>query len=685
MSKYQPSGPSHPCPICNRGEAGAEKKGGDCRILEFSNVVLCHTYIDQTPDTNGYHYLRKTTKGAEWGVWVWAKKDEKSGKISGNKERPKLEQRQYFEYPDRDGNPLIRVVRQKGNDIEFYQEYWIENQWLSASKVNDELRTSMRKAIPIYRYHEVRAAIDRNDPVFFVEGETAADALWEFGIAATTSIGGSKAYRHWGDYKADLDGADLILCPDRDKAGVAYIDEVAKDFPKHRLYKVFRNSPIWEFLPDAGGLDVVDELKSGVKPKQILEGIVKPEPEKTAPEKKPLPSYDEALDQVDYLEQEFITESELEWAILSYVKESGLSTLGIKSDRLLRMARARRDGTEELEVVDARDILDGQDSCRKWVVPGLIPLGSVVCFAASGGTGKSSFSYNISKHVALGTPWSGYPVMQGKVLVIQADEPTVDIRDKLDIANYFEVPRGLVRFITKWRFSQIRQLEALIKHDQPVLVIIDSYTAAHAGMNTELSKSSAGDSLYQLRDIANNLNCSFVVIHHLNKVDDLRDSSTIKDNVSEVWTMTHNEKDCPNRDHLVLEISKSRAGIAGRYLLKRNPIDYSWEHLGSVDGSEVFIQKVLNALKEVAPRTFAPKQLSERVGISYQQAEATLEQCRRMGFIKSQWSQFTRSDGTQSRFRVYFYDNDQPIQTEAEQPIETPVSATVDDYEYEDF
>jgi hypothetical protein len=63
----------------------------------------------------------------------------------------------------------------------------------------------------------VRAAIDRQESIWIVEGEKAADILWTMNIAATTTIGGSPGYSKYGDYRPDLAGAKLILCPDRDE------------------------------------------------------------------------------------------------------------------------------------------------------------------------------------------------------------------------------------------------------------------------------------------------------------------------------------------------------------------------------------------------------------------------------------------------------------------------------------
>lgn len=648
MTKYEPSSRNNPCPVCGRGGPNSDKKGGDCRILEEGNVVLCHTYTTGDDDTNGYKFIRTSSKGAEWGVWIWAKPSE-NGKINGRKSRPKLEQRQYFEYPDREGNNLIRVVRQKGSEVEFYQEYFVDGQWLSASHVNDITKATMRKAVPIYRYHEVRAAVDRGDQVFWVEGETAANALWSIGIAATTSIAGSKGYRRWGSYKDDLKGAKLILCPDRDKAGLAYIDEVAKDFPNHKIYKVFPKSPIWEFLPDAGGLDIADEIEYGATAESILAAVPSEEKEANG-----VLDYSSVLDAIDKLEVQFEDEQELDWHIRGFIAENNLRAKGYSASGLLKMARARRDGERAIELIDAIDILNSDGEGRRWIIPGLIPLGSTIVFAAQGGAGKTSCVYNFAKHIALGHPWSGVPVMQGSVLIVQTDEPRLDIQDKLEIGRYDEVPRGLVQFITKWRFSQVKQLEQVIKKMRPVLVVIDSYTAAHAGMGAELTKSSAGDNIYTLRDIAQDYECSFVIIHHHNKLHELRDSSTINDNASEIWSLAHDEKVSTNRNHLVLNITKSRSGVAGQYLFRRDPFDYSWENCGPVDGADLKVLDVMRCLESAYPETLTATTVGNRVGLPTHDAHAALEFARRLGLVRSDWVKWTSQEGEPTRFRKYW-------------------------------
>uniref|UniRef100_UPI00095D0D27 DUF3987 domain-containing protein n=1 Tax=Scytonema sp. HK-05 TaxID=1137095 RepID=UPI00095D0D27 len=108
---------------------------------------------------------------------------------------------------------------------------------------------------------------------FFVEGEGIADQLWALGLAATTTIGGSGKYRSYGSYKADLEGADLVLCPDRDEVGLKYMQDVATDFPAAKWLLAPPSDFIWEHLPKSGGADVGDWIAEGATVADILARI----------------------------------------------------------------------------------------------------------------------------------------------------------------------------------------------------------------------------------------------------------------------------------------------------------------------------------------------------------------------------------------------------------------------------
>ena len=133
----------------------------------------------------------------------------------------------------------------------------------------------IKKLIPIYRYAEVREAIEEGKTtVFWVEGEGVADTLWELGLVATTTIGGAGKYKSYGDYSGDLEGAEVvILCPDRDKPGLSHMEDINKDYPDAKWLFAPPGDFYWTHLPSGGGLDIADWIAEGVTVEDILAAI----------------------------------------------------------------------------------------------------------------------------------------------------------------------------------------------------------------------------------------------------------------------------------------------------------------------------------------------------------------------------------------------------------------------------
>ncbi|MGJ3250514.1 MAG: hypothetical protein ACFE0J_05200 [Elainellaceae cyanobacterium] len=191
MTQYVYSGRSRPCPICDR------TKDPDCRWNE--EVVFCHTYIDQDASIEGYVYRGATADGL-WGQYFKLTQSEKSA-------RP--QQRQDFFYPTRQGQPLVKVTRvDRGSGTKFFVQYhWDGQRWVKG------LTPAVRKQVPIYRYAEVRRAMAAGQSIWMVEGEGCADVLWNVGIPATTTLGGSKKYHSYGDYPKTWKGLAWCCAP----------------------------------------------------------------------------------------------------------------------------------------------------------------------------------------------------------------------------------------------------------------------------------------------------------------------------------------------------------------------------------------------------------------------------------------------------------------------------------------
>ncbi|MEG4317703.1 MULTISPECIES: DUF5906 domain-containing protein [unclassified Microcoleus] len=167
-------------------------------------------------------------------------------------------QTRYFEYPARDGSPLVRVKRTDFGDDrkkDIKQQHWDKdkNDWaMGLGKVE-------RASIPVYCRAEVQKAIANGQQVFIVDGESCADILWDLGLAATTSIGGMGKWRITDT--SDLQGAKVVICPDRDIPGVEDAAKLSQHFPEAMWLYCYPDSWAWDNLPKSQGLDVRDWIE----------------------------------------------------------------------------------------------------------------------------------------------------------------------------------------------------------------------------------------------------------------------------------------------------------------------------------------------------------------------------------------------------------------------------------------
>jgi AAA domain len=379
----------------------------------------------------------------------------------------------------------------------------------------------------------------------------------------------------------------------------------------------------------------------------------------SSPDADSKPNFDETIDQFDTYISQYANDLERSWEADNFAFDHKLTQRRITGSKLLTLSQARKDGNGDLVVIDALDLLERNNEGRKWLVAGTIPLGTTMVLAASGGSGKTTILYNIAKCIATGKKWSGFRVRKGRVLVIQADEPECDVAEKLDIADFHDIPRGSIDFILDWRFTQIRQIKELIQVNNYSFIIIDSWTATHSGTGTDLIASTAGDNMYKLRNIAQEFPCTFAVVHHFNKNNDLRDSSTMNDNVSEVWKLNNwEEKDHITRDQRILEISKSRAGLSGKYVLQQNVMDYSWSHLGRYDDrdspGDPAMAQILQVLEANAGQKLSVSQLKEHLfSLDISTIGDTVESLRRIGMCDSEQVVRSHPNGEVSRYRLY--------------------------------
>jgi len=221
----------NPCPHCGKPDW----------CYSIGELSVCNR--DQPPATG----WEATSKADKDGHFYYAPAQKKKAI------RPA--QTRYWEYPDRNGSPLVRVRRidnGKNHKKDIKQQHWDKdkNDWVMG------LGDVQRASIPIYRYADVQKAIANGDYIFIVDGEQCADALWVLGLAATTCIGGAGKWRITDT--SDLQGAKVVICPDRDSPGVEDAAKISQHFPEAQWLYCYPDSWVWDHLPKSQGLDVKD-------------------------------------------------------------------------------------------------------------------------------------------------------------------------------------------------------------------------------------------------------------------------------------------------------------------------------------------------------------------------------------------------------------------------------------------
>jgi hypothetical protein len=535
-----------------------------------------------------------------------------------------------FSYKNSDGKEIVRVHR---DDTSGSKKIWQEFPTIEKTPNGHKIQLQEVKAgVLPYKYHEAIEASNKTGlPIFIVEGELTCDLLWAVDLPAVTFLGGSKQYRTNGDYSQLFKHYQVVLCPDRDQQGVAFMTEVATDNPSAQWLYADPRSWEWDNLPPGNGYDVGDYIEEGASKDDLLASIG-PSRHKGRDGK---PSYDEIISAIEGFVGLYANDSRIAYETSHWLEERSVKMSQQNIDKIIAEGKERVYGREDLESIDALSIANS-DKAREWLIAGIIPLGSVTLLAASGGVGKSTVAYNWALNIALGTPWSGRRCMQGRCLVAQSDEPLIDTSEKLSVIGYQDagLQPGMVEFWETWRFAHMRQLEDYVKKHRPIFIVIDSLTACLAGMDVDMIKSNAGDVIYGLRDIANTYRCSILILHHLNKSGGLRDSTSFVDNVSEVVKLVRSESFDP--DEFSLEWLKSRSGLTGKHILKRDSLNYGWHYAGPTGGSLEELNKVVNVITMRKSERFTKQQVAALSGsFDTSSTGKMLEVARRQGLITS--------------------------------------------------
>ena len=358
-----------------------------------------------------------------------------------------------FPYKDNNGTDLVVVHRSDDNGSKrIWQNFPTIDHSAPSHKV--QLQEIKAHVLP-YKYKEAIEESERSGlPIIIVEGELTCQSVWSIGLPSVTFLGGSKQYRTNGDYSHLFKKHKIVLAPDRDEQGVAFMREIETDNPGAQWLYADPRSWEWQNLPSGNGLDLADYIEEGATKDDLLASIVSKSKHAGQDGK---PSYEEIISTIENFVGLYANDARIAYEASNWLEQRGVKMNQQNMVQIIEEAKSRIYGKEEIETIDALTIANSEQ-CREWLIAGIIPLGSVTLLAASGGTGKSTLIYNWALNIALGQSWSGRRCMQGKSLVIQSDEPLVDTSEKLNVIGFQDagLEPGTIAFWENWRFGHMR-------------------------------------------------------------------------------------------------------------------------------------------------------------------------------------------------------------------------------------
>jgi len=289
-----------------------------------------------------------------------------------------------FPYKDNNGKEVVVVHR---DDSSGSKRIWQNFPTIDKNSANQKVQLQEVKAnILPYRYHDaIKKSKETGLPIFVVEGELTCEAVWALDIPCITFLGGSKQYRTNGDYSHLLCNEKLVLCPDRDEQGVAFMAEIANDNPSASWLYADPRSWEWDNLPSGNGYDLGDYIDEGATKDDLLSSIVSKSRHEGKDGK---PSYEEIISTVENFVGLYANDARINYETSHWLEQRGVKMSQANIEKIIEDAKGRVYGKEEIESVDALTIANS-DEAREWLIAGILPLGSVMLLAASGGSGKA--------------------------------------------------------------------------------------------------------------------------------------------------------------------------------------------------------------------------------------------------------------------------------------------------------
>ena len=155
---------------------------------------------------------------------------------------------------------------------------------------------------------------------------------------------------------------------------------------------------------------------------------------------------------------------------------------------------------------------------REYLIPDVLPHPSVVLIYGAGGDGKSMSAWALLplQPEALVVRGNHVPVQQGPVVLLNGDQPLVQLKEQLQEVDFPITKDSMIQ--TDWQLQRYAQFIKLMKKHQPAGVI-DSLIGCSGGRAFDENKSDFATPLYWLTKNNGVLfpKATILIVHHANK------------------------------------------------------------------------------------------------------------------------------------------------------------------------
>lgn len=198
-----------------------------------------------------------------------------------------------------------------------------------------------------------------------------------------------------------------------------------------------------------------------------------------------------------------------------------------------RQARSGTSAGRNSRFFTASDLADKPVPEREWLVPDLIPAGTVTLLTGDGGTGKSLLALQLAVACTLGKHWLGRSVAAGRALFLSAEDDEAELHRRLcdvvaaegaelgDLDNLilrsFAGEDALLATLDMrsgaLRASELlRELDAFLADQPPVVLVLDTLADLFGG--NENDRTQARQFVGLLRGLAMRHQCAVLLLAH---------------------------------------------------------------------------------------------------------------------------------------------------------------------------